>query len=431
MLVYTSDLKKLGEGKEVSLRGWVHRYRKLGENKIFIVIRDVKGIAQCVVKKTSVSEKTWSNAENLYIESSLIVRGNLKKDERAPTGVEVVVKEIEPICVGFPYPIQKDYSEEFLLDMRHLWVRSRKLQAIMKARHYIITYLREFLDNRGFFEITPPIFTVSGAEGGSEMFEVEYFGNKVFLTQSSQLYAEAMIFSLEKVYSLAPSFRAEKSRTRKHLTEFWHLEPEMAFYSQEDNMKLQEELVSYAANSLREEEELQSSLELLGVDKETLKISPPFKRIDYSKAIEIVNERGGKIEWGEDFGVDEERLLVEGEKAPIFITNFPSEIKAFYMKEDPKKPGTVLASDMLAPFEHGEIIGGSERISDYKELVEKMKRFGLREENYSWYLDLRKYGSVPHSGFGLGIERFVKYLLNLQHIRDAIPFPRTINRFYP
>ncbi len=430
MHIKTVDLKNYKEGEEVSIRGWVYRHRKLGEDKIFIVIRDVLGIAQGVVKKDAVSEEVWKKAENLYIESSLVIRGVVKKDERAPNGVELKIKEVEPISVGLPYPIQKDLSEDFLLDVRHLWLRSRKMQNIMRARHHIINYLREYLDNLGFYEITPPIITTAGAEGGAEMFEFDYFGKKAYLTQSSQLYSEVMIFSLERVYTLAPSFRAEKSRTRKHLTEFWHLEPEMAFYSQKDNMELQENLISYVAQSLAEEHE--DILDFLKRDKDELKeLKPPFKRIDYEKAIEIANNRGAKLNYGDDFGADEEVLLTEGEKKPVFITNFPVELKAFYMKDNPEKEGTVLAADVLAPKGHGEIIGGSERIADYETLVEKIKKFGLNPEDYDWYLDLRRYGSVPHSGFGLGIERFVKYLLDLSHIRDAIPFPRTITRVKP
>ncbi len=430
MHIKTVQLKDKKEGEEVSIRGWVYRHRKLGEDKIFIVVRDALGIAQGVLKKDSVSEKEWNKAENLYIESSVVIRGKVKKDERAPNGVEIKIKEVIPISVGFPYPIQKDLSEDFLLDVRHLWLRSRKMQNIMRARHHIINYLREYLDGNGFYEITPPIITTAGAEGGAEMFEFDYFGKKAYLTQSSQLYSEVMIFSLEKVYTLAPSFRAEKSRTRKHLTEFWHLEPEMAFYSQEENMELQENLISYVAQSLLEEH--QDILEFLKRDKEELReIKPPFKRIDYEKAIEIVNKRGGNLNYGDDFGVKEEALLTEGEKKPIFITNFPVDLKAFYMRDDPDKEGTVLAADVIAPKGHGEIIGGSERIYDYDELLEKMKRFNLNPKDYDWYLDLRRYGSVPHSGFGLGIERFVKYLLDLEHIRDAIPFPRTITRLKP
>lgn len=418
------------EGKEVSVRGWVYRHRKLGEDKVFIVIRDHSGIIQGVVKRDSVDEKVWNNAVNLYIESSVVVKGILRKDPRAPGGWEIKVKEVQPIHVGEPFPITKDQSVEFLLDVRHLWLRSRRMSAIMKARHYIINYLREWLNNHGFYEIHPPIITVAGAEGGADMFEVDYFGEKAFLTQSSQLYAEAMIFSLERVYTLAPSFRAEKSRTRKHLAEFWHLEPEAAWVNHEENMSIQEELVFYTVKKMLENH--RELLEFLNADIESLeKVRPPFPRITYEEAVDLVNELGGKMEYGEDFGADEETILGKHFEVPFFITNFPLEIKAFYMAEDPRKPGTALNDDLIAPNGHGEIIGGSERIWKYDELVERMKAQGLPLEPYQWYLDLRRYGSVPHSGFGLGVERFVKWVLNLEHIRDALPFPRMINRVRP
>ena len=431
MTVHVADVfKNAKEGKSVGLRGWVYRYRKLGEDKIFIVLRDGTGIIQSVVKKDSVTEKVWKDAENLYIESSLIIKGELKKDERAPGGFEIKISDIEVIHQGLPFPIQKDLSEEFLLDVRHLWLRSRKMTAIMKGRHFLIEYLREWLNNNGFYEVVPPIITKSGAEGGADMFELNYFGTKAYMTQSSQLYAEAMIFGLERVYVLAPSFRAEKSRTRKHLTEFWHLEPEMAWVGQKENMEVQEELVSFAVQKFIKENE--DILRVLNRDPEELKnVKPPFPRLDYEKAVERVNELGGRMEYGEDFGADEEEILTKEYDVPIFVHNFPKESKAFYMREDPKKPGTVLADDMLAPKGHGEIIGGSERIWKLEELEARMNEVKLDPKDYEWYVDLRRYGSVPHSGFGLGIERFVKWVLNLENIRDAIPFPRTITRVYP
>ncbi len=424
------DVFNAEEGKTVKIRGWVYRHRVLGENKVFIVIRDSTGIIQCIVKKDVVSEKVWNNAVNLYIESYVEIEGIVRKDERAPGGIELKVSNIEPIWKGFPFPIQKDLSEEFLLDVRHLWLRSRKMQAIMKARHYIMDYLREFLNNQGFYEITPPMLTKAGAEGGSDMFEIDYFGKKAYLTQSSQLYAEVMIFSLEKVYTLAPCFRAEKSRTRKHLVEFWMLEPEMAFYNQEMNMQLQEELVRYVIKKMvKEHEEI---FEVLGKDVDMHKsIDKKFPRLLYEEAVNKVNELGGKMKYGDDFGADEEALLTSVYDVPVFVTNFPKEIKAFYMEEDEKRPGTVLNDDLLAPKGHGEIIGGSERIWEYDKLIKRMKELNMNTKDYEWYLDLRRYGSVPHSGFGLGVERFVKYVLDLNHIRDAIPFPRTITRLEP
>ncbi|MEM2948121.1 MAG: asparagine--tRNA ligase [Candidatus Anstonellales archaeon] len=423
-------LKDAKEGKKVSVRGWVYRHRILGEDKIFIVVRDGSGIIQGVVKKDGVEEKVWRNAENLYIESSILVKGEMKKDERAPGGYEIKISEIEVVHQGLPFPIQKDLSEEFLLDVRHLWLRSRKMNAIMKGRHFLVEYLREWLNGHGFYEVAPPIITKSGSEGGADMFEIDYFGSKAYLTQSSQLYAEAMMFGLERVYVLAPSFRAEKSRTRKHLAEYWHLEPEMAWVEQKENMEIQEQMVSYAVQKFVKENA--DILEILGRDeKELKKVKPPFPRLDYEKAVEKVNGLGGKMRYGDDFGADEEAILTEEYDVPIFVHNFPKKIKPFYMPEDPKKPGTVLCDDMLAPKGHGEIIGGSERIWKLDELEARMKEVKLDPKDYEWYVDLRRYGSIPHSGFGLGIERFVKWVLNLENIRDAIPFPRTITRVYP
>jgi len=383
------------EGKEVTVRGWIHRHRTSG-NMVFAVVRDHSGIIQVAIKKDKVGEKDWKGANDAYVESSLIVKGRVHKDERAPGGFELQATGFELVFRGEPFPIAKDLSEEFLLDIRHLWMRSQKMTSIMKARHHIVNYLREFFDSEGFYELAPPIITRSGCEGGSTLFEMEYFGEKAYLTQSSQMYAEVFIFGLGKVYVLAPSFRAEKSRTIRHLAEYWHLEPEMAFYDYKMNMDLQESMVKY-----------------------------------YGVAFEEVNELGGKMEWVQDFGADEEALLTKGALSPLFVTRFPKEIKAFYMKEDPSKPELVLNNDLLAPAGHGEIIGGSERIWQYDELMARMKEQNLRMEDYQWYVDLRRFGSVPHSGFGLGIERFVKWTLNLEHIRDAIPFPRTINRCYP
>ncbi|HSB47289.1 MAG TPA: asparagine--tRNA ligase [Candidatus Bilamarchaeum sp.] len=419
------------DGKEVTLRGWVYRHRTSG-NMVFAVIRDKSGIIQAAVKKDKVAEKDWKEANDAYVESSLVLRGTVKKDERAPGGFEIQASGFELISRGEPFPVAKDLSEEYLLDIRHLWMRSQKMTSIMKARHHIVNYLREFFDKEGFYEIAPPIITKSGCEGGSTLFEMDYFGSKAYLTQSSQMYAEVFVFALEKVFVLAPSFRAEKSRTIRHLAEYWHLEPEMAFYDQKMNMELQENMVQYAVdNMLKHHPDLLKACGRDPLDLEKVKV--PFERLDYAKAIDKVNELGGKMEFGQDFGADEEAILTKTAVKPIFVHNFPRDIKAFYMREDPKKPGTVLNADLLAPAGHGEIIGGSERIWQYDELIARMKEQGLDKfmADYQWYVDLRKYGSVPHSGFGLGVERFVKWMLNLDHIRDAIPFPRTITRCYP
>ncbi len=418
------------DGKDVAIRGWVYRQRTSG-NLNFLIVRDATGRVQVAVKKDAVDEKAWKGASGAYIESSVTVKGRVRKDERAPGGWELQATGFSLVSQGEPFPIQKDLSEEFLLDVRHLWLRSRKMSAIMKARHHLVNNLRGYLDNEGFYETPPPIITKSECEGGSTLFELEYFGDKAYLAQSGQLYAEATMFGLERVYCFAPSFRAEKSRTIRHLAEYWHLEPEMAWYDQKMNMELQEKLVEYTVQKfVKEHSDL---LAEVGRDPADLKgVKVPFPRLDYQDAVAKVNELGGKMKEGEDFGADEEAVLTKEYDKPVFVHNFPMGIKAFYMREDPEKPGTVLANDLLAPHGHGEIIGGSERIWELDELLRRMKGFGLDPDgDMKWYVDLRRYGSVPHSGFGMGVERLVKWVLNLEHIRDTIPFPRTITRCYP
>ncbi|HUC39088.1 MAG TPA: asparagine--tRNA ligase [Candidatus Acidoferrum sp.] len=432
MRVYTKAMpieKALaGAGKSVTIKGWVHRKRSSG-GKTFAVIRDRTGTIQCVFDRSKISEKEWKEIDSAYMESSIIVKGTVRKDERAPGGAEIDASELMLVHSGEQFPITEYQSAEFLLDVRHLWLRSQRLINAMRTRSYVFSYARKFLDKKGFYEITPPLLTKAGGETGANLFEVDYFGQKVYLTESSQLYAEAMIYSLEKVYSFAPSYRAEKSRTTKHLAEYWHLEPEMAYFNNAKSMKLQEQLISYIATTLaKEHEDILSFFEVKKSD--LMKIKPPFKRITYEKAIGILNEKGAKRKWGDDFGVEEERLLTEHEEKPIFVYNWPKEIKAFYMPVN-RDGRTVACADMLAPRGHGEIIGGSERIWKLEELIERMNEFKLNAENYSWYIDLRKYGSVPHAGFGMGVERIIKWLLNLDHIRDAIPFPRMINRVAP
>ncbi len=409
-------------------RGWVYRIRKLGDDKIFIVLRNAHTIIQGVIRKGA-DRRLWEIGEKLYIESSILMGGKIRQDSRAPNGYEIDIEKLEPIHIGEPFPISRDQSEEFLLDNRHLWIRSQRLTKIFQARHYLIKYLEEYLHNNGFYRFDPPIITVSGAEGGADMFELEYFNRKAYLTQSSQMYGEAGIFGLERVYTLAPSFRAEKSRTRRHLAEYWHLEPEAAFVDWKENLKIQEGMIEYAVQKfLNNHPELVEYFQV----KDMLKnIKAPFPILTYYQAVDLVNSLGGKMEYGQDFGADEEALISSKYDRPVFIVKYPKNIKAFYMKQDPDNPELVLNDDLIAPYGHGEIIGGSERIWDLEELKNRMKEVNLPEENYKWYLDLRRFGSVPHSGFGLGIERFVKFVLNLDHIRDAIPFPRTINRVYP
>lgn len=414
---------------KVKIRGWVHRSRTSG-GLAFVVIRDSTGVIQCAVKKDAVGEQAFKEASEAYLESTMLVEGTVKEDKRAPGGYELAASQVQLIWKGEPFPIAKDQSVEFLLDTRHLWLRSQKLTNVMKARHYMVKYLREFFDDKeGFFELAPPMITGAACEGGSTLFEMDYFGIKAYLTQSSQLYAEVFTTALEKVYVLAPSFRAEPSRTVRHLCEYWHLEPEMAFYNQKMNMDLQERMLVYVAQKMAEKHA--ELLTALGRQPEALKkVKGPFKRITYQDAVELAIKLGANIKMGQDIGADEEALLTKDEEKPIFITNFPKDIKAFYMREDPDYPGTVLNADCLAPL-HGEIIGGSERIWELPELMSRVKENNLNPKDYEWYIDLRRYGSYPHSGFGLGIERLVKWMLNLDHIRDAIPFPRTMNRVYP
>ena len=425
----SSILSGSHNNQKVKIRGWVHRSRTSG-GLAFVVVRDSTGIIQCAVKKDNVGEQAFADTASAYIESTIMIEGDVKEDKRAPGGFELSATAVKLIYKGEPFPIVKDQSVEFLLDTRHLWLRSQKLTSIMKARYYMLKYLREFFDNEGFFEVAPPIITQAGCEGGSTLFEMNYFGQKAFLTQSSQLYAEVFTTALEKVYVLAPSFRAEPSRTVRHLAEYWHLEPEMAFYNQKMNMDVQERMLEYTAQKMATEHA--DLLEAVGRKPEELKaIRTPFKRIPYADAVETAIKRGANMKMGQDFGADEEALLTKDEDKPVFVTNFPKDIKAFYMREDPDNPGTVLNADVLAPQGHGEIIGGSERIWEYEELMGRIREQNLDRKDYEWYIDLRRYGAFPHSGFGLGIERLVKWMLNLDHIRDAIPFPRTINRVYP
>ncbi|MCL4383432.1 MAG: asparagine--tRNA ligase [Candidatus Marsarchaeota archaeon] len=423
-------IKKSDKNQSIIIKGWIHRKRSSGK-KIFIILRDATGTIQCVADKNNLIEKEWNELDSAFIESSAVVTGIIKKDVRAPTGFELTVTSFNILSNNEnQFPITEYQSTEFLLDVRHLWLRSQKMINIMKARSYIFKYAREFLDKNNFFEITPPLITQAGGETGANLFELNYFNQKAYLTESSQLYAEAMIFALERVYSFAPSYRAEKSRTTKHLAEYWHLEPEIAYFNNKQNMELQENLVSYIIQEfVKNNEDL---LIFFNLDKNyLLNIKPPFKRISYEQAIENLNNKGADKKWGDDLGVEDEKLLTDDEQKPIFVYNWPKEIKAFYMPINPDDPRTVLCSDLQAPKGFGEIIGGSERIWNANELIERMKEKNLDLNKYSWYIDLRKYGSVPHAGFGMGIERVIKWILNLDHIRDAIPFPRLINRVTP
>jgi asparaginyl-tRNA synthetase len=403
--------------KEVLLRGWIYRKRDQ-KDIIFLMLRDSTGIIQLACKGIK-------EASRATIESSIQVAGFVKEDKRAPEGFEIEVKDLKIIGLAERFPIGKDLSDEFLRDVRHLWIRSQKLTKIFKIRSEVIGAIHDFYRKRGFFEVQAPIFTGCACEGGSTLFEVKYFGDKAYLTQSWQLYAEAMIQSLEKIYTIAPSFRAEKSRTRRHLTEYWHQEMEAAWMSHEELMEFEEDMILYVIDHVLKH--CEKELKDLGRDISKLKeVKKPFLRITYKEAIEKI---GKKL--GDEITDKEEKELLEktGDK-PTFLTSFPRDMKAFYMRPDSKDPKVVLASDLLVPGV-GEIIGGSERIYDIKELLESMKIFKLDKKHYEWYLDLRRYGTVPHSGFGMGIERLVMWIAGVEHIMDTIPFPRTMTRVYP
>ena len=426
--LYIQDLKsKIGE--PVELTAWVHRKRTHG-SLLFLVLRDSTGIVQASVKKDQCEGESFNNACSVPLESVVTVTGEVVEDERAPTGIEIRVSNFNSVSLAEEFPLQEDTGLEVLLDYRHLHLRSVRLTNIMKAREYIMEYLREFFRKEGFWEVWPPIFTVAGVEGGSTLFSIEYYGDTVYLSQSAQLYQEVLINSLERVYTFMPSFRAEKSRTPKHVTEYWHLEQEAAFYDCEDNMVFQENMISYVCQKMAEYR--QDILKELGRDPEDLKkVNPPFYRLTYDEALEKLGEEGIDKEWGDDLGAEDEYALTKGLEKPVFVWRWPRGSKPFYMKLDPKNEEYVLNDDLLAPEGHSEIIGGSQRIHDYEELMQRLEEENMETSAYQWYIELRKYGSVPHSGFGLGTERLIKWILDVEHIRDVIPFPRTPRRYYP
>ncbi|MGC9153524.1 MAG: asparagine--tRNA ligase [Vulcanisaeta sp.] len=425
------DVFSLNDGSEVTIRGWVYRKREL-RDKIFLVVRDGSGVIQTVIDKSN--QDISSIASKLNIESSLVLTGVVKKEPRAPGGSEIHVRSIDWYYVGEAFPINEDAAKadsEYLLDVRHLWVRSRKMWAVLRVRHTVFGAIHEFFRSRGYYEVQGPMFVSAAVEGGATLFPVKYFDREdVYLTQSSQFYLEVLIYALEKVYTVAPSFRAEPSRTRRHLTEFWHAEAEEAWLQFDGLLNLLEDLITHIVNRVLEER--QDELKILNRDTKVLEnVKPPFYRVSYDEAIGILQSKGLNIKWGDDIGADEERVLTLQFDKPILLHHFPEQVKAFYHRNDPRRPETTLSVDVLAPEGYGEIIGGGERIYDYEELLSKIKRFGLKPEDYDWYLDLRKYGSVPHAGFGLGVDRLVMWICGLDHIRDAVPFPRDIRRVKP
>ncbi len=425
----TVDEMPQHEGQEVTIRGWLYNSRS-GGSIAFLLIRDGTGIVQAVVAEDDVSAEVWETAQNLTQESSVIVAGLVNEDPRSPGGYELHLRDVQTVQLAEEYPLAlKEHGVDFLLDNRHLWLRTPRQVAILRLRDFIMARLEEFLRDRGFSRVDTPILTPNACEGTTTLFETEYFGDPAYLTQSGQLYSEATCAALGKVYCFSPAFRAEKSSTRRHLIEFWMLEPEMAFFTHEDNLDLQEKMIDYVITQvLQKKGEL---LEELDRDKDPLTFERPYPRITYDEAVDILHEEGLSIQWGDDFGAPHETAIAERFDRPVFVERFPAECKAFYMEPDPQRPEVVLAADLLAPEGYGEIIGGSQRIDDYDLLLEKIREFGLPEEEFDWYLDLRRYGSVPHSGFGLGIERLISWIAGLDHLREAIPFPRLLNRMRP
>ena len=414
------------EGKHVSIRGWIYRKRE-SKKTIFLLLRDATGIVQTTIKPAE--KKAWKEAEKITIESSATLGGIVKEDKRAPGGHEIAVDELAIIGLAETFPIAKDLSEEFLRDIRHLWLRSRKMNLVMRIRSEVLWLTHQFFREKGFIEISPPMFITSACEGGSTLFGAKYFDQDLYLTQSAQLYSEILIYSLEKVYTCAPSFRAEKSRTIRHLCEYWHVEPEWAFADINGVMKIEEEFVSYVCQKIAEL--CKQELEELGVDaKRWLEIKPPFPRITYKEAIERLQRKGFDIKWGVDMGYDEEKALAEDFGAPFFVYDYPKEVKAFYCKTYRDRPEIAMSVDMLVP-RIGELTTGGSREDDKDVLIQRIKEAGLRVEDYDWYIDMRKYGTVPHAGFGLGVERLLMWMLNLDNIIDAIPFPRSMRRSYP
>lgn len=409
----------------MDMKGWVYRKRE-SKDVIFVVVRDATGVIQCTVKKGS---PAWTEARRVTIESSVVLTGTVKSDQRAPGGFEVSIDQLKIVGLAETFPITKDQSEEFRRDVRHLWLRSQKMTTILKIRSEVLKFVHEFFTKGGFIEVSPPMFISSAVEGGATLFGVKYFDKDLYLTQSAQLHLEVLISSLEKVYCVAPSFRAEKSRTIRHLAEYWHVEAEEAFATMDDLMRLEEDLVSYVCQKVAKH--CKKELKTLKVDDRKLaEVKPPFDRITYDEAIERLNKKGFKIRWGEDFGFEEEKALTEESGKPLFVYAYPKEIKAFYCKRYMENPRLVMSVDLIVP-KIGELATGGSRIDDKDELIERLREFGLKEEDYEWYIDMRRYGTVPHAGFGLGIERLLAWMLNLESVMDTIPFPRTIRRFYP
>ena len=418
------------DGQEVTLSGWVFKNRDIGKIR-FLVTRDGTGYAQGVVVKKMAPPEVFETAGKLPQESSFRMTGKIRKEPRAPGGYEMDVTQLEPLHVADEFPISpKDHGIDFLMDHRHLWLRSSRQHAVLRIRSEVVKAVRDFFDDRGYVLIDSPIFTPAACEGTSTLFKTDYFGEQAYLTQSGQLYLEPACMAFRKVYCFGPTFRAEKSKTRRHLTEFWMVEPEVAFMELPELLELAEDFLVYIVErvlSRRSEE-----LKVLERDVSKLEaIKRPFPRMRYDKAVTVLRQKGVDFEYGNDFGGGDETILSEMHDAPLIVTHYPARTKAFYMEPDPEDPDKALCVDVLAPEGYGEIIGGSQRIHDYDLLLSRIKEHGLPEEAFKWYLEIRKYGTVPHSGFGMGIERTVTWLCGIHHVRETIPYPRTMSRIYP
>jgi asparaginyl-tRNA synthetase len=428
--VYINELSE-HIGQTVRIHGWVFNTRSSGKIR-FLIVRDGTGFLQCVAGKDDLPAAEFELLTGLTQESSVAVSGNVRADKRAPGGYELLLQSVELISGSDGYPITpKEHSAPFLLDHRHLWLRSRKQHVVLRVRHFTVKAIRDFLNDNGFINLDTPIFTPNACEGTSTLFETDYFGDKAYLSQSGQLYNEATAAAFGKVYCFGPTFRAEKSKTRRHLTEFWMVEPEVAFMRLDELMDLCEEFFEYVVASVLENcgEELEKTL-----DRDVSKlerVKRPFLRMHYDEAARFLQAKGLPFEHGSDFGGTDETVLTEEQDKPIFVHHFPTAIKAFYMEPAPEDPAYSLSVDMLAPEGYGEIIGGGERIHDAELLRKRIEEHELPERAFDWYMDLRKFGSVPHSGFGLGVERTVAYLCGISHLREAIPFPRMLNRLVP
>ncbi|HEY3363451.1 MAG TPA: asparagine--tRNA ligase [Symbiobacteriaceae bacterium] len=434
--VHINELSQY-EGQDVELRGWVYNYRSSGKIQ-FIIFRDGTGLCQAVVFVKDVPAEVFEAGKTLTQESSLIIRGTVRKDDRAPGGFEIGVKELAIVQVAAEYPItNKEHGVEFLMDHRHLWMRTPRQAAILRIRNEITMSIHQFLQDRGFVLTEPPILMGTSAEGGANLFETKYVNDEpAYLSQSGQLYMEATAMALGRVYSFGPTFRAEKSKTRRHLIEFWMVEPEAAFFTHEENMVLQEEMIEYVVQRVLAKRA--DDLKTIGRDTTFLeRVKAPFPRITYTEAVDMLHklhkpgDEWDPIPWGEDFGAPHETVITQQFEKPVFVEKFPTKIKAFYMEPDPANPDVVLGADLLAPEGYGEIIGGSQRIHDPELLQKRYEAEKLDPEAYKWYMDLRQFGTVPHAGFGLGIERTVTWICGLDHVRETIPFARLLNRLHP